>query len=464
MRLAAAGFSFCAVISWSMAADADMAKTPNPLVSVKEGVTTTPPSSGILAIVNGHAITQKEFDSVSIFPLAGIKDDAMRYQVKNKILRDLIDEYLVEQSIAETKLDQDPVFKPLLERERRTGTLNLYQIYIASISPVTLTKADIDSFIRSHQEYFVGRRTFHYIQFTLPPQSSKGSSGYTLQTVRDFTVKFNQNQFMSWLIDQGIDFQRINLWQGSEQVPPNLLPELSKLKSGSVFVEGIAAPSTGSSSSPDSNTSAIRVIYMMDSFPDPINADEARNSIARNLISQANRLKIIETMQDLRAKAKIEILDENLKLEIAKLNREDTTQAAERKSARRLEYMRTAWFFCLIFLVFLALWQFFKSVPIVSKNVGPLQSLQILEQTVFMRSLETLFIGSLLLYPLVRFIFERLVFYDNKVVILSGVLGISVAVAVFWAIKKITLFRELNQNRFLAVTILLLGQYLILAF
>jgi hypothetical protein len=52
----------------------------------------------------------------------------------------------------------------------------------------------------------------------------------------------------------------------------------------------------------------IRVIYLIDSYPDPINADEARNSIARNLISQANKSKIIETMQDLRAKAKIVVL------------------------------------------------------------------------------------------------------------------------------------------------------------
>ena len=269
---------------------------------------------------------------------------------------------------------------------------------------------------------------------------------------------------MTWLIDQGIDFQRINVWQGTEQMSPAVLAALSNLKAGSVVVEKIGGNQGAlSSTSQEKNDNGIRVLYLIDSYPDPISAEESRNSVARNLISLKQKANMVVFMQELRANAKIEILDEKLKVEITKLNQQDSSQANERRSARRLEYMRTAWFFCLILLVSFALWQFFKSVPVISKKEGALQSLQILEQTVFMRSLETLLIGSLLFFPLVRFIFERLVNYDNKVVILSGVLGVSVAIALFWAIKKVPLLRELNQNRFLAVTLLLLVQYLILA-
>ena len=452
---------FCSVISQSIAADATLEKTPKPTIS--SPATSEKDASGVvLATVNGRAITQAEFDAVSAFPLANIKDERLRYQAKNKILRDLIDEYLIEQTIAESKLDQDPFFKPVMERERRSATLNTYQIYTASRSPVNLTNADIDAFIRSHKEYFWDRRTYRYTQFILPPQTKEGSE-YSVELIRNFITKFNQAQFMNWLIDQGIDFQRANLWQGSEQMAPALLSALSKMKAGSVLVEGIAAPSMGSSSSPNKNPEGIRVIYLIDSFPDPINADEARNSVARNLITQVNRSKISETMQELRAKAKIEILDENLKLDITNLNQADNSLVAERRTARRLEYMRTAWFFCLICLVPLALWKFFKSVPIISQKEGALQTLQTLEQSSFMRLLEALLVGSLLFFPLVRFIFERLAYYDTKVVILSAVCGISVAIALVLAIKKTALLRDLNQNRILAVTLLLLVQYLILA-
>ena len=420
-------------------------------------------TSPVLVKVNGHAITQAELDSVSIFPLASIKDEDLRYRARNKILRDLIDEYLAEQAIVDTKLDNDPIFKPLLEREKRTAALNLYTIYTASRLPIDVTKSDIDGFIRSHQEFFADRRTFHFIQYILPPNSNN-SAPYSLQIVKDFTSKFTQTQFMTWLIDQGIDFQRINVWQGTEQMSPAVLAALSNLKAGSVVVEKIGGNQGAlSSTSQEKNDNGIRVLYLIDSYPDPISAEESRNSVARNLISLKQKANMVVFMQELRANAKIEILDEKLKVEITKLNQQDSSQANERRSARRLEYMRTAWFFCLILLVSFALWQFFKSVPVISKKEGALQSLQILEQTVFMRSLETLLIGSLLFFPLVRFIFERLVNYDNKVVILSGVLGVSVAIALFWAIKKVPLLRELNQNRFLAVTLLLLVQYLILA-
>ena len=429
-------FGFSSIISQSIAADANPEKKPTPTISSPAATEKNISGTTALASVNGHVITQAEFDAVSAFPLASIKDERLRYQAKNKILRDLIDEYLIEQIIVESKLDQDPFFKPLMEREKRVASQNTYQIYVAARSPVNLTNADIDTFIRSHREYFADRRTYRYVQFILPPQT-KGSTEYSIELVRSFVSKFNQAQFMSWLIDQGIDFQRSNLWQGSEQMSPVLLSQISKLKAGSVLVEGMTVALAGSTTPPSDKVEGIRVVYLIDSYPDPINADEARNSIARNLISQANISKITETMQELRAKANIEIFDENLKREITNLNQADSSQVAERRTARRLEYIRATWFFFLICLVPLALWKFFKSVPTISgQKEGSLRKLQELEQSGFIRFMEALLVGSLLFFPLVRFIFERLVYNDIKVVILSAVCGISVAIALLLGIKK----------------------------
>jgi len=458
------GISFFTFVSQPMAADASKEKTPQTSISSPTAIEENDASGAkVLATVNGRAITQEEFNAVSAFPLMGIKDDRIRYQVKNKILRDLIDEYLIEQVIAETKLDQDPIFKPLMEREKRSSALNTYQIYMAARSPVNLTNADIDSFIRANKGYFADRRTYRYIQFILPPQT-KGGAQYSLELVRNFTAKFNQAQFMSWLIDQGIDFQRVNLWQGSEQMSPQLLLEINKMKAGSVLVQEIAAPLARSSSSSNTNADGIRVIYLIDSYPDPINADEARNSVARNLITVANRSKISEVMQDLRAKANIEISDENLKLEISNLNQLENSMVAERKAARRLEYVRTAWFFFLICLVPVVLWRFYNTVPKITEKEGSLKTLQTLEQNSVMRFMETLLFGLLLGFPLVRFIFERLQYYDNKVLILSGVCGIVASIVLILAIIKTPFLRDMNRQRFLAVTVLVLIQYLIMAF
>jgi hypothetical protein len=268
---------------------------------------------------------------------------------------------------------------------------------------------------------------------------------------------------MNWLIAQEIDFQRVNLWQGSEQMSPAQLSAISKMKAGSVLVEAIAAPSTGAASSPNNNTDGIRVIYLIDSYPDPINADEARNSVARNLIARANKIKIDEIMQGLRAKAKIEISDEILKEEITKLNQADSLRVAERTSARRLEYMRSAWFFCFLLLVPVALWNFFKSVPAISPQQGALRRLQKLEQTVYVRFIETLLAGFLLCFPLLRFISERLAGYDAKVITIAAVVGFSIALAVLFLVKKVPLLKELNKVRLAAPIALFVIQYLAMA-
>ena len=421
-------------------------------------------TSPVLVKVNGHAITQAELDSVSIFPLASIKDEDLRYRARNKILRDLIDEYLAEQAIVDTKLDNDPIFKPLLEREKRTAALNLYTIYTASRLPIDVTKSDIDRFIRSHQEFFADRRTFHFIQYILPPNSNN-SAPYSLQIVKDFTSKFTQTQFMTWLIDQGIDFQRINVWQGTEQMSPAVLAALSNLKAGSVVVEKIGGNQGAlSSTSQEKNDNGIRVLYLIDSYPDPISAEESRNSVARNLISLKQKANMVVFMQELRANAKIEILDEKLKVEITNLNQVENSQAAERKAARRLEYVRTAWFFFLICLVPVVLWRFYKTVPKITEKEGSLKTLQTLEQNSVMRFMETLLFGLLLGFPLVRFIFERLQYYDNRVMILSGVCGIAASIVLILAIIKTPFLRDMNRQRFLAVTVLVLVQYLIMAF
>jgi hypothetical protein len=168
-------------------------------------------------------------------------------------------------------------------------------------------------------------------------------------------------------------------------------------------------------------------------------------------------------MQGLRAKAKIEISDEILKEEITKLNQADSLRVAERTSARRLEYMRSAWFFCFLLLVPVALWNFFKSVPAISPQQGALRRLQKLEQTVYVRFIETLLAGFLLCFPLLRFISERLAGYDAKVITIAAVVGFSIALAVLFLVKKVPLLKELNKVRLAAPIALFVIQYLAMA-
>jgi EpsD family peptidyl-prolyl cis-trans isomerase len=412
----------------------------------------------VLAIVNGHKITQAELDAVSTFPLNGIADPALRAQARNKILQDLIDEYLVDQDIANSALGKNSIFTSLLEREKRVAALNLYKLFKASESPPKLIPSDIDAFIRSHEDYFSKRKTWHFYQFILPPQSTNIIS---YDEFRQASQKFDEKQFSAWLIDKGIDFERTNVWQGSEQMPQDVLEGLSKLKSGTTFVSMLRNPNTKASSSAASPaTNGLRVIYFVDAYPDPIDPAQARNSVARNLISQANRLKILDVMDEVRAKAKIEIFETSALSEISTQNQASQERVSERRSMRQMEYVRTAWFFCFLILVPLALWKFYKSVPEISKYKGSLRRLQKLEQTVYMRSLETLLAGFLLFFPLLRFILERLIAYDFKVITIAAVVGLSVALAVLLMIKKIPLLAELNENRFLALISLFVLQYM----
>ncbi len=418
-------------------------------------------SSAILAIVNGHPITQSEFDATSIFPLGSIKDEVVRNQAKASILREMIDEHLVEQAIVETKLDQDPVFKSLLEREKRKAAASLFQVYQVSRMPLNLSTADVDAFIRSHKEYFSDRKTYHYIQFLIPPQS-KDLMKYSVEDLREFTSKYTPSQFADWLNGQSIEFQRASFWQGSEQVSPTLLPEFAKLVSGSILVKknnSQTAPSGSSNLQSDS----FQVVYLIDSYPDPVNANDVRVSIAKNLYSLANKSKVSEIMQDLRAKAKVEVLDTQMSREINNLNVFDTSQASERAQSRRIMYLKTAWFFSMLCLIPVALLQFYRYLPSVSKTKAALRNIQELEQKSFIRFLEALFFGSLLLYPMELFLSSRLMDYSIKVIALSGLLGVTTACGLIYLIKKVPAMRELNQTRFFSIIVLLVAQYIVAA-
>ena len=153
-------------------------------------------SQVVLAIVNGHKITQAELDTVSAFPLNSIADPALRAQARNKILLELIDEYLVEQDIVSSGLVKNPIFTPLLEREKRTAALNLYQLFRANSSPPKLTSTDIDTFIRASENFFSKRKTWHYFQFFLPPQSTNTISLEELG--RPFKSSTTNNLLHGW--------------------------------------------------------------------------------------------------------------------------------------------------------------------------------------------------------------------------------------------------------------------------
>ena len=144
-------------------------------------------------------------------------------------------------------------------------------------------------------------------------------------------------------------------------MPGDVLENLSKLKPGGTFLDVLRNPVveiSPSQATPQSN--GLRIIYFVDAYPDPIDASQARNSVARNLISQANRLKIAEAMDELRARAKIEILEVGALPQVLAQNQASQERVSQRKSLRQMEYVRTAWFFCFLLLVSVALWNFFK--------------------------------------------------------------------------------------------------------
>ena len=411
----------------------------------------------VLAIVNGRKITQGELDSVSIFPLDSIADPQLRAQARNKILQDLIDEYIVEQEIANGPLSKNPIFSQLLEREKRSASLNLYKLFKATTTPPKILPSDIDAFIRTHENYFSKRKTWHFYQFIIPPQST---SKISIDEFRQASKQFSEKQFSAWLIDKGIDFERTNVWQGSEQMPQDVLDNLSKLSPNSTYVDILRGPSGKASSSANPLSNGLRVIYFIDSYPDPIDVEQARNSVARNLIAQANKLKIAALMDELRAKSKIEVMQSSALDHLVLQNLASQERVTMRKSMRQMEYVRTAWFFCFLCLVLIALWNFYKNVPELHPKRGGLRNFQKLEQLSYFRMLETLFAGLLLAFPLFRFVADRLLTYDLKVIAIAAVVGISIAGAVVIAIKKISVLRELNQIRFLTLIALFVVQYL----
>lgn len=418
-------------------------------------------ASRVLAIVNEHKITQEDLENSTIYPLRSISDPILRSQAQNKILLEVVDEYLVEDEIANGQLKNNSLFNSLMGREKRRAAVNLYQTFVASSGGTKVTPAMVDAFIKTHEEYFSKRRTWHFYQFVIPPLTN---SSLSLEEVQKASKTFDLKQFADWLTEKGVDFERTNLWQGSEQLAPDVLAGLSQLKPGGALVTaGKSVIMNKTSLNSVGGVGGYRVIYLLDSYVDPLDSNEAKNSVARNLIGQANKLKIAEAMDELRSKSKVSFIGVPGESEAALITEFSKKRVSERTQYQQIEYFRIIWFFFVSCVIPLALLQFYRYVPSISRRNSSLRQIQKLEQKSFIRALEALLFGLLLLYPMFIFLISRFADYSTRVIAVSGLIGLLAAGALVYTIRKVAALNELNQSRFLPIIVLLVAQYIVAA-
>jgi EpsD family peptidyl-prolyl cis-trans isomerase len=236
---------------------------------------------GILATVNGVAITQADVDRALSFALA--HNDKMRVseQLKKDIVDELIVLALIEQRMAQTGLLRSPSVQGEIELSRRSLLKRIFLEQV--VGQKTEVKAeDIDRFVAEHPDFFDNRKTYFYSDLKIAREARVDVSrikGFAL-SANSKTVEQNKAaggavaRILGYVQAVGGDFTSFRGYRSSEQIDPGLLKDLSTLELGKFAVNDTA------------EKGFIHVLELYAVHPDPVDPAQARPQIARGLAAE----------------------------------------------------------------------------------------------------------------------------------------------------------------------------------
>lgn len=247
-------------------------------------------SQGYAARVNKQPISTEQVHQF----LGGDASNAASAPVERKIAatQGLVRQTVLLRAARKEKLDQDPAVQLSLENLERKF---LAEAWVAKTlgAPQRPSEADIDRFIANNPHLFEQRQTVHYHRVDVP-HATNISDGQLKDIVR---LHKDASGVAQALRRSGVAHRLQSLWQGTEQIEPDLIKTLTGMPNRSLLVVNL--PTEG----------RWVVMERLASYADPVDSRSVRSSIAQGLFAEQRQAKAEELLQRLRSQASIEIIE-----------------------------------------------------------------------------------------------------------------------------------------------------------
>lgn len=245
-------------------------------------------ASQVAAKVNGTELTvhQVNFALQSIPNLNPEQSKSASLQV----VRNLVNQELLAQKAVEDKLDRDPQVLQALDATRRQILAEAYMSRKLG-TPAEPGDAEVTEYFNQHPELFSKRKIYRLQEVNIKAPQDKhdairaqlGASG-------------NLNDFVNWLKSQNFETKVGQGVKPAEQLPMQLLPQLSQMPDGQAMV--VNAPD------------GLLVVVLADSQMQPVTQEQAKPAIVRLLQTQARQKAAKAELDTIKAAAKIEYVGE----------------------------------------------------------------------------------------------------------------------------------------------------------
>ena len=440
----------CSLI-WAQPANSTTPSVASPSSSATVIKTPASPSPSV-AIVNGQSISAAQLNAASARLLAGVSDPAAQLRIKNQVLSGLINQTLVMQAIAKNQFALSEDDQLQIENLYQQAVLNFYLAKQAGALPKPNNQA-IDDYIRKNHNVFEKRKTYHFTQILIESDDVK-----RFETIKALVQKgATLNDLTTWLTQEKVPYSRNNVWRGTEQINPTTVTTLESLKTNTIDLQ----------LTPDQKL--IQVLELQGAYADPVNIEDARSGILRGIAQDASNKAAKAAIDNLRAKAEIQITDSALaqSIESAPL---ETSPYSTPISA--LSKVAAVWFLALLVLVpACALTLYRQITPATLDAVDTLQDADLFRAArlpgwVNLYTLRIPIIAVLcvvLLYPLVHFFLSPPIWITLPKLIRIALLGVCLGFAIVLALYKLKPLHCLWRKKWLPVGVLLVIELVLLA-
>jgi EpsD family peptidyl-prolyl cis-trans isomerase len=242
----------------------------------------------IAAKVNGEEISVHRINSA--IARGNESSPHLIKQTAAQVLERIIDEEVLVQSALKARLDRDPQVMQAIEESKRQILARAY-IERMVIPGSTEGREEIEKFYSENPALFERRRIYriHDLAVTAPQEMLEALKA-AVSGVKSI------DDVMKWLKSENLPFQVEISSRAAEQIPLNILPELSKMREGQIRV--FPTPRGGS------------VVQLLQSADAPLSRKQATPLIERYLLSRKRLEAARAEVMKLRDQAQIEYVGE----------------------------------------------------------------------------------------------------------------------------------------------------------
>lgn len=235
----------------------------------------------VVAVVNGHEITQQELNGE--LNGATIPPGADRKAIMAQLLQRVIDRKLLTAKAEEQKLDQSPAFLAQMQRARDATLIDLLAANMAKSQPVP-SPATVDQFVAGNPSLFAERRRYQLDQIAFPASNNPALAA-KLQAAK------TMDAVIAALKEANVPYQAGKGALDTAAIPPDAGRRIAQLAPGEPFLV------------PQNGQVVASVIRSAETVPVP--ADQAKAGATNLVRRQGVETAVRNELQRQRAAAKI---------------------------------------------------------------------------------------------------------------------------------------------------------------